>query len=240
MNNKIKSSAYDSYRQWKGWDTGCHLQPWQERYFEKELTRACPATFKAVLELGFGNGEFLLWAKKQGAEPVGVEIIPELVQAASKIGLEVYEWNIVAEVDQGSPIAGKTFDCIVAFDVIEHMDVEMAQRALQRMALYLNSGGKVILRFPNGESPFYLPLQNGDHTHRMNVTKSKLEHIAINSGLKLDGYYNSARVANVRSTAWLKWLLYRMRDLIEVTIGYGYYNKRVPLDPAATAVLSKK
>lgn len=231
-------SSYETYKQWKNWGPSRTLQPWQERYFAAEIARAKPPRFRSVLEVGFGNGEFLHWAKKQGAEPVGLEIIPELVEAAGNAGFEVHDWNLVGNEDpEQGPLKGRTFDCIVALDVVEHLTVEQAQLALKRMAGMLDHGGKVILRFPNGESFLSVPIQNGDHTHRMDVCRVKLEHLCIGSGLGLEGYFNAARVANKRSTALLKWLIFKGRDLVEVMIGYFYYNKRRPLDPVAIAVL---
>lgn len=232
-------SDYETYKQWKKWGPERQLQPWHARYFALEIKRARLSQFKSVLEIGFGNGEFLQWAKQRGAEPVGLEIIPELVEAASESGLEVHHWNLVDGDMADRPLAGRTFDCIVAFDVIEHLPVEAAQEVLKRIASLLNPGGKVILRFPNGESFLSVPIQNGDHTHRMAVCKVKLEHLCIGSGLKVESYGNAARVANKASTAWLKWLLFRCRDLLELVVGYLYYNKSRPLDPVATAVLRK-
>lgn len=232
-----ESTAYETYKQWKNWGKGPRLAPWLSRYFDLEISRAKPLQFTSVLEVGFGNGEFLQWAKERGAKAIGLEIIPDLVEVAAAQDFEVYHWNLIGSESEQSPISGRTFDCIVAFDVIEHLSVDQAKLALLRMAQYLNHGGKILLRFPNGESPFYLPLQNGDYTHRMDVTKLKLEHLALNSGLEVEAYFNSARVSNRRATAWIKWILFRVRDFVEIVVGLLYYNKRIPLDPAATAVL---
>lgn len=234
-----QNTDYETYKQWKKWGPERKLQPWQERYFSLEIARARLPRFQSVLEIGFGNGEFLQWAKRMGADPVGLEIIPELVEAASGSGHKVYHLNLVKDSMETSPLKDKTFDCIVAFDVIEHLTIEQAQEAFRRMSRLLNPGGKVILRFPNGESFLYVPTQNGDHTHRMDVCQVKLKHLCIGSGLDLEGYYNAARVANKRTTAWLKWVIFRMRDSIETIVGYLYYNKRRPLDPVATAILRK-
>lgn len=228
---------YETYRKWKNWGKGRGLEPWLVRYFDKELSRAGFNSSPSILEVGFGNGEFLDWSTQKGSSVVGLEIIPELVDDAANNGFEVYHWNLVDDAVEESPLVDRKFDCIVAFDVIEHLTVEQAKLALARLAELLQPGGKVILRFPNGESPFYLPLQNGDHTHRIDVTELKLKHLCIGSGLEVEGYYNAARVANKRATAWLKWCLFRIRDLIEIGIGYIYYGRRRPLDPAATAVL---
>jgi 2-polyprenyl-3-methyl-5-hydroxy-6-metoxy-1,4-benzoquinol methylase len=237
MTSKI---YYETYQEWKQWEVENHLEPWLARYFSKEIGQARLHLFSSVLEIGFGNGEFLEWVKTRGAVAVGLEIIPELVKAVSECGFEVYHWNLVEDDEAQNPIKGRQFDCIVAFDVLEHFTIEEAQYALARMAKLLAPKGKIILRFPNGASPFYLPLQNGDYTHRISLTKPKLEHLCINTSLQLESYRNSARIANKRITAPLKWCFFRFRDAIEILLGYTYYGRRIPLDPAATAVLAHK
>jgi SAM-dependent methyltransferase len=210
MTSKI---YYETYQEWKQWEVENHLEPWLARYFSKEIGQARLHLFSSVLEIGFGNGEFLEWVKTRGA---------------------------VEDDEAQNPIKGRQFDCIVAFDVLEHFTIEEAQYALARMAKLLAPKGKIILRFPNGASPFYLPLQNGDYTHRISLTKPKLEHLCINTSLQLESYRNSARIANKRITAPLKWCFFRFRDAIEILLGYTYYGRRIPLDPAATAVLAHK
>lgn len=234
MDNK----TYDTYKEWKGWGSNRRLLPWQRRYFELEIKRARLPRLEKVLEIGFGNGEFLCWAKEMNATVVGIEIIPDLVGAAQSQGFEAYELNLVGDLEP-NPLAQRKFDCIVAFDVIEHLPIEEAKLALKRMEELLEPDGKIILRFPNGESPLYIPVQNGDYTHRMDLCHGKLKHLCIGTGLELEGYYNAARVANKQKTAWLKWVIFKVRDIIELFVGYLYYNKRRPLDPVATAVLCK-
>lgn len=72
----------------------------------------------------------------------------------------------------------------------------------------------------------------------MSVCAVKLKHLCIGTRLKLKRYDNAVRVAGKPSAARLKWVIFRMRDLIELIVGALYYNKRRPLDPVATAVLA--
>ena len=232
------NSDYDTYREWKKWGKQDALKGWQCRYFAKEVKRANLKSFASLLEVGFGNGEFLRWAKDQGVQVCGIEIIPELVDVAKSNDIEAYLYDLF-EKQENDPLEGRKFDCIVAFDVLEHMTVEQAKTVFIRLAEFLTPDGKIIFRFPNGESPFYVPIQNGDYTHRMDLCAVKLKHLCIGTGLQLEQYANAARVAAKPSTAWLKWILFKLRDLTELYIGALYYNKRRPLDPVATAILSK-
>lgn len=232
-------SEYTTYKEWKGWGVKNVLSPWMAKYFESEISRATTKEPTTFLEVGFGNGEFLEWAKTRGASVTGIEIIPELVQAADVQGYEVFQWSI-ASGDDKNPLKNRKFDCIVALDVIEHLSTDEIRVCFFHFGELLQDGGRIVLRFPNGESPFSLPFQNGDHTHRTWLTKVKLEHLCLGSGLELEAYRNSFRIANHSRFYWIKSLLFIMRDAVEIFIGYVYYSKRVPLDANAVAVLRKK
>jgi 2-polyprenyl-3-methyl-5-hydroxy-6-metoxy-1,4-benzoquinol methylase len=229
---------YSDYKEWKGWGRGNAATATSNNYFDAEVFSSLTNRPKELLEVGFGNGEFLDWAKNQNLKVTGIEIIPELVSAATSRGIEAYQVNLASgSVDDS--LQGRKFDCIVAFDVIEHLSVDEIRTFLRRLSKMLNDQGRVILRFPNGESPFSMPLFNGDHTHRSWLCRSKLEHLCISTGLELERYRNASRVANQSRHRYVKRLLFVLRDLIEVVIGYTYYSKRLPLDPNAIAILKK-
>lgn len=231
---------YKTYRQWKGWDQGqLNLPAWLQRYFRLELARAGVSEARTILEIGFGNGEFLQWLKMRGCDGVGVELIPELVEAACERGFDAYLYDMAAQEAGLSPFEDRIFDAVVAFDVAEHLSVAQIQRLFCRLQALLRPGGKVVLRFPNGESPLFTPIHNGDHTHRTALCRLKLAHLCLGTGLQLERYDNAARVAGKASTAWLKWLIFRLRDLVEILVGGLYYSHRRPLDPVATAVLKR-
>lgn len=232
--------TYDSYLEWKNWIGERSSKDWQLRYFEKEVERAGLPAFKHVLEVGFGNGEFLEWARGQGVEVVGIEIIGDLVERSKKEGFETYQWDVAASDGSDSPLNGRRFDCIVAFDVIEHLSLEQFANALSRLGVMLNPDGKIIFRFPNGESPFSALIYNNDHTHRTLYTRRKLQHLCLGTALEVASYRNSARVMNRNWLICLKWICFRVRDVLEIILGYVYYNHRVPLDQCATAVLKLK
>lgn len=231
-------TSYDGYRSWKGWDRQRRLAPWLRRYFQKEFQRAGIASPGTVLEVGFGDGSFLEWAKEAGFEVVGVEIISELVEDRRSEGFEVHHCDLTAE--HPSWESGEPFDAVIAFDVIEHLTVEQIHTFLKRIAAMLKPGGRLLIRFPNGESPFGFPIYNGDHTHRTLLTRSKLTQLSMDTGLTVEGYFNAARVANKQSTALLKQALFALRSLTEIVVGYTYFNQRRPLDAVATAVLRRK
>ena len=236
----MSNSSYNTYREWKNWNNSSKIPDWLGRYFEKELGVASSEPMKSVLEIGFGNGELLRWAKSQGMEVAGAEIIPELVDALKKDGFDVALWDASVGDNSGCPWAGEKFDCIILFDVIEHLTLDQATQALNNLAALLHPGGRIICRFPNGESPVSSLIFNNDFTHQTLFTARKLEHLCLETPLKLVRYGNSARVVNMSVLFPFKWLCFLLRDLCEILFGYIYYSHRVPLDQCATAVFRLK
>lgn len=231
-------SDYETYQDWKKWNGEGDQAPWRKRMYDSEFRRAELDSKNTFLEVGFGNGDFLRWAKDRDYEAVGLEVIPELVEWATKDGFEAYCYNLI---DEGcpDPLEGRQFDCILAFDVIEHFTHEEALKLLSYMKDKLSDDGSILLRFPNGESPFSIPIQNGDMTHKMYLAKAKLNHLCLQSGLNLFAYRNAARISNRSLFAPVRYLQFLLRDIFEICVGYLMFNFRRPLDPVATAVLKK-
>lgn len=95
-----------------------------------------------LLDLGCGNGAFLLRARSAGWETVGVDLDPKAVQAARKHGLDVR----LGGVEVLDPAAGQ-FDIITMSHVIEHVHDPLA--VLASCARLLRPGGLLWLETPN-------------------------------------------------------------------------------------------
>jgi hypothetical protein len=96
------------------------------------------------------------------------------------------------------------------------------------------------LRFPNGQSPFGLAPQHGDHTHRLALSKSYLEGVMHDRPLEIIRYGGSARVAVggivQRAAQYTRFFL---RNVIEGALK-RVYGSSVPYDPVVTLVLQRK
>lgn len=69
-----------------------------------------------VLDVGAGSGGFLELARRSGWEAAGVELSPELAaRAAERTGAEVLQGDF-----ERADLAGRTFDAITMWDVLEH------------------------------------------------------------------------------------------------------------------------
>lgn len=174
-----------SYREWKSWTADSFAQPDDSsiRYYELELARSGVALGKvnAVLEIGFGNGGFAGWARARGWTYAGTELDTELVARARKAGFDVYCAN--APVSDIAP--GNAFDAVLCFDVLEHLTFEEIVAMLSSLRARLAPGGRIIARFPNGDSPFGRLYQYGDITHKTVIGSGIVQQACLQSGLRL-------------------------------------------------------
>jgi len=82
-------------------------------------------------------------------------------------------------------IQNKTFDLIVCFDVLEHIEQKAVVDFLKKINNILNDNGSLIIRTPNGASPLGLANQYGDITHVNVVTTTKMGYWCNSAGLVL-------------------------------------------------------
>jgi SAM-dependent methyltransferase len=168
------------YTAWKQWDAAQFGQcsRGDARYFAWHLKRCHPAPMTDVLEIGFGNGRFLGFARARDIAVVGIETQEELRRRAIAAGIEA-----LAAIDQVD--SARRFDLIAAFDVFEHVAQEALVPLFQDLALRLKPGGVLLCRVPNGESPFGRVFQHGDLTHVSTLGLSKFRQIASATGLEI-------------------------------------------------------
>jgi len=183
LENQLQTPYGDQYANWKNWDSSQFgsLNKEEDNYFAAELSRTKQslAPGSSVLEVGFGNGSFLSFAKRHRWKIYGVEVNPILVETAKHQGFEaVCADNLIAFKDS-------TFDLVVAFDVLEHIQQHKILDLLMEVKRVLKPNAIFIARFPNGDSPFGLPLQNGDTTHITCIGSSKATFFASQLAVEL-------------------------------------------------------
>lgn len=118
--------------------------------FRRQVTPYLLPNAQRFLDVGCGNGGFLVAMAKAGLEAVGIEINPKLIPYTQA---NLQDHGLVATLIQGDildaelvSLLGK-FDLINCNDVIEH--VLDAQRAMQHMVSLLNAGGSLVMKIPN-------------------------------------------------------------------------------------------
>ncbi|MFH1722174.1 MAG: class I SAM-dependent methyltransferase [Candidatus Altiarchaeota archaeon] len=96
-----------------------------------------------LLEIGCADGSFLRFLKTKGWEVEGIEIAPELVEKARKVGLSVQS----IDAQEKLPFSPESFDVVLAGEVIEHM--VNVDEFLKNCRNVLKPGGRIIISTPN-------------------------------------------------------------------------------------------
>ena len=177
-----------TWKSWNGTNTGAafgHSSVYEKSYFAK-LLQLAGASDRGVniLEVGFGNGGLMAYCKSVGHSVVGTEANPQLVAVAQSSDYEVFGAEFL---DECPPCA---FDLIIALDVIEHIDPSQTVAFAQSCHRALKPGGRLLLRFPNGDSPFSVSSFNSDVTHLNWISADKMRYYAQASGfsgMKIQG-----------------------------------------------------
>jgi 2-polyprenyl-3-methyl-5-hydroxy-6-metoxy-1,4-benzoquinol methylase len=97
-----------------------------------------------VLDIGSGCGEFLLTARNQGIDAVGLELSDAMIRyGAEKFGVEIHKLSAEAAADQWPG----SFDAVVMSSVLEHVhDPDALIRSVNRL---LRASGIVYIEVPN-------------------------------------------------------------------------------------------
>lgn len=182
--NKDNGAVYgEDYLNWKNWDVTQFgiLTKLEERHLTSEISKSkCSFPPKSsVLEIGFGNGNFLTYGKNRDWDIYGTEVNKYLVEVAKQNGFNVLQtYNLEC-------FAENMFDLVAAFDVLEHIPQDKLLDFLTQIKRILKNNGVFIARFPNGDSPFSLLYQNGDMTHVTTIGSLKVKYLAKKLGVDL-------------------------------------------------------
>jgi 2-polyprenyl-3-methyl-5-hydroxy-6-metoxy-1,4-benzoquinol methylase len=208
--------SYENYERAQGWDPESFggFSAAQDDHYGAQLGSLgfAPSKPLRVLDIGFGNGAFLGWSRAQGWECEGIEVNARLIERGSRSGFTVSgSLGGLKESPHWKP-----YDLITAFDVLEHIDRETMVAFLSSLHDVCHAQTLILLRFPNGDNPFSLPVQNGDVTHRTAIGQGLLRQVAELAELdvtSLGGPQQSSRSAPLKrrlaaaAGAPLRWVL---------------------------------
>lgn len=103
-------------------------------------------TDKKLLDIGCGDGSFLLAAKKAGWKVIGTELAPK---SARSVGLNVME-TVEEVIKQQSGSDNSLFDCITMWHSLEH--IKDIKTTLSQLSKLLKPDGKLIIAVPDNGS----------------------------------------------------------------------------------------
>lgn len=203
------------------------------RIFEAHLARHLPADRQApILDLGCGYGSFLHYLSRKGyGNAQGVDVSEEQIAAARRLGVERAQVAEAAAFLEARPGA---FDLIVALDFFEHFSKDEVLHLLDCAREALRPGGRLILRVPNGDSPFASWIRYADFTHELMFTPASVRQVLRAAGFTPLGVYPLEPVVHGPASLarWLLWKgvkqLARLYLLIEQgTIGSGVFTSNL-------------
>ena len=179
------------YVLWKGWVSDkpfATLQRGDSAYYARELREALRlGAVERVLEVGFGNGEFLGFCRERGWQVSGTELQPELCTLAREAGFDAHEANRLDDLPRAE------FDLVVALDVFEHIDPERSIAFLGSLATRLARRRAHPHAVPQRRLMVGNTFQNGDPTHVNAIGYLKLSYYAQAAGLDISVFRGATR-----------------------------------------------
>jgi O-antigen chain-terminating methyltransferase len=128
-----------------------------------------------VLDLGCGRGEWLEVLKGAGVDAYGVDSNTSYTEDWKELGVHVVIDDLLAHLRRLEPAS---LSAVTAFQVVEHLPLEVLIEMLDLSARALRPGGLLLLETPNpdnlivGASTFYL-----DPTHQRPIPSLLLEFL---------------------------------------------------------------
>src|SRR5215212_1832243 len=168
--------------------------------FVEKICREVTDRRPRILDVGCGTGANLLMLSKYG-DAEGVDVSEDALAFCRERGLESVKLGAAEEL----PYDDGTFDLVTAFDVVEHMDDDLA--GLREMRRVLRPGGRVLLFVPT--FMFLWGVQDDVSNHRRRYRLPELRSVLEQAGFEIE------RTTYANITFFLPILL--MRKLMRVT-----------------------
>lgn len=160
----------------------------------------------SVLDIGCGNGNFVLWLQERGfRNAVGIDISSEQITQGAELGIK----NIsVADFRKFLKERSGVYDAIFARDILEHFNKEEVLELLDLVRGALRPGGVFISQTVNAENPLWGRLRHADFTHDLAFTKKSMRQLLLVKGFQDISIYPQRPVAHgfvsfVRLALWL-------------------------------------
>ena len=171
--SQFRQFIYDNYDKTHGIFSDETESAWERRFqgHISELRLTLPSNRTApILDFACGDGLLLAVAQSLGySDLTGVDLSEALLQTAAKRSSAKLNHADGLEFLKANPDGA--FEAIIAFDIFEHLTRPELLEVGREIARTLKPGGRLILRVPNGASPFSGNLLWSDLTHERPFTK---------------------------------------------------------------------
>ena len=145
--------------------------------FVEEICRQVTDRRPRILDVGCGTGANLLMLSQYG-DAEGVDLSEDALAFCRERGLDKVRLGAGEEL----PYEDSTFDLVTAFDVVEHMDDDLA--GLKEMRRVLRPGGRVLLFVPT--FMFLWGLQDDVSNHRRRYRLPELRRVLEKAGFEIE------------------------------------------------------
>lgn len=145
--------------------------------FVEQICRQVTDRPARILDVGCGTGANLLMLSNYG-EAEGVDVSEDALEFCRARGLDKVKLGAAEEL----PYEDGTFDLVTAFDVVEHMDDDLA--GLKEMRRVLRPGGRVLLFVPT--FMFLWGLQDDVSHHRRRYRLPELRRVLEQAGFEVE------------------------------------------------------
>lgn len=173
---------------------GAYHHEWFERecWYRQHVNMVLALTLgegDRILDVGCGDGLIL---SKLGSQAVGVDLSAEAVRLCKERSLDA----IVADV-RSLPFDDRLFDCVVASEMIEHLNLGGALQALGEFKRVLKEGGCLVLSTPNLSNPylrFMTAIGYRNANHEREYGNQGLAELLDAGGFRVEKLFNETAI----------------------------------------------
>ena len=174
-----------------------------------------PERDAAGIDLGCGYGAVLFYAREAGYENLrGVDFSQEQVDEARRLGIDgVFRGALVETLGE---MADNSQDLVLSLDVVEHLTRDELIPFVDEVSRVLRSGGRWLIKVPNGESPFFGRVRYGDLTHELAFTRQSISALLLASGFsRVESFEWGATPDTAKG--FVRWLVWKgIRGMLRV------------------------
>lgn len=153
----------------------------KSRVFEAHVApRIKAGGFRDAVDIGCGYGIYVDMFRKAGLAARGVDLSGEQVETGRRrFGLDCLETGDGLDFLRAMP--AESVDCVLLFDILEHLPLDICIEMLAESRRVLRTGGEAIIMTPNIHAPF-CPTFAGDVTHVRAFSRASLRQVALMAG----------------------------------------------------------